>query len=145
MAASAQDQGAQSVVLSGGQSAKHPVHIVAKKTGTAKQQPVNGASTAPSCTGTCSVKYYGGPVISNPDLVVVYWGSSVSSVVNCDHKDSHGNCIGVSQLLGALADSTFVDMLQEYDTLGVNPTAGTGTTAGTQTIGRGTLHGVHRS
>ena len=48
MAASAQDQGAQSVVLSGGQSATHPVHIVAKKTGTTKQQPVNGASTAPS-------------------------------------------------------------------------------------------------
>jgi hypothetical protein len=143
MAASAQDQGAQSVVLSGGRSAKHPVHIVAKKTGTAKQQPVNGASTTPSCAGTCKVDYYGGPVISNPDVVVVYWGSNVSSVVDCGGgTDSHGNCIGVSQLLGALTGSTFADMLQEYNTAGVNATAGTqkGLPGTSQTIGRGTLH-----
>ena len=141
MPAGAQDQGARSVVLSSGQSAKHPVHIVAKKTGTTKQGPINAASTAPSCTPNCHFDYYGGPVISNPDVVVVYWGSSVSSVVNCGGgTDSHGNCIGVSQLLSALSNSTFVDMLQEYNTAGVFPTAGTGTKAGTQTIGRGTLH-----
>lgn len=145
MAASAQDQGAQSVVLSGGQSAKHPVHIVAKKTGRASQQPVNAASTAPTCSGgPCHFDYYGGPVISNPDVVVVYWGSAVSTtVVDCGDKDSHGNCTGgVSKLLGALSNSTFVDMLQEYNTAGKNATAGShsGLAGSNQTIGRGTLH-----
>ncbi len=139
VAAIAQDEGAQSMP-SANKSTKHPLHIVAKKAGTAKQQPINGASTAPSCTGACSFNYYGGPVISNPDIVVVYWGSSVSSVVDCGGgTDSHGNCIGVSRFLGDLANSTYVDMLQEYNTAGVTPTAGTGTTPGTQTIGRGTL------
>ena len=71
MAASAQDQGAQSVVLSGGQSAQHPVHIIAKRTGTAKQQPINASASAPSCAPNCHFDYYGGPVISNPDIVVM--------------------------------------------------------------------------
>jgi len=137
----AQDQGAQSVVLSS-QSAKHPLRIVARKTGRAKQQPINGASTAPSCVGTCHVDYYGGPVISNPDVVVVYWKNTVSSVVNCGGgTDSQGHCIGVSRFLAALANSTFVDMLQEYNTAGVNATAGSdqGSPGTTQTIGRGSL------
>jgi Bacterial Ig-like domain (group 3) len=143
LAASAQDQGAQSVVLSSGQSAKHPVHIVAKRTGTANQQPVNAAASAPSCSPACHFDYYGGPVISNADVVVVYWKNTVTSVVNCGGgTDSHGNCIGVSRFLGALSNSTFVDMLQQYNTLGIEATAGSqvGTASTDQTIGRGTLH-----
>jgi hypothetical protein len=145
----AQDQGAQSMVLSSGQSAKHPLHIVARKTGTASQGPVNASASAPFCVnasgnpGTCSFNYYGGPVISDPDVVVVYWKSTVSSVVNCGGgTDSHGNCIGVSQFLGALSDSTFVDMLQQYNTAGITATAGSqkGVATTDQTIGRGTLH-----
>lgn len=145
----AQDQGAQSVMLPSGQSAKHPLHIVARKTGTAKQQPVNASASAPFCVnslgkpGTCSFNYYGGPVISNPDVVVVYWKNTVSSVVDCGGgTDSQGNCIGVSRFLGALADSTFVDMLQQYNTAGITATAGSqkGIATTNQTIGRGTLH-----
>ncbi len=141
MSASGQDQGAQSVVLSGGHSAKHPLHIVARKTGTVKQQPVNDSASAPFCVdstglnpGPCSFQYYGGPVISNADVVVVYWKSTASTTaVNCGGgTDSHGNCIGVSQFLSALSGSTFVDMLQEYNTAGLSGT--------NQTIGRGSLH-----
>jgi Bacterial Ig-like domain (group 3) len=149
LAASAQDQGTQSVLLSSGQSAKHPVHIVAKRTGTANQQPVNAAASAPTCydstgvnAGPCHFDYYGGPVISNPDVVVVYWKSTVSSVVNCGGGTDSKGCIGVSRFLGALSNSTFVDMLQQYNTLGIEATAGSqvGTASTDQTIGRGTLH-----
>jgi Bacterial Ig-like domain (group 3) len=149
MSASAQENGAQSVVLSGSQSAKHPLHVVAKSTRRANQLPANAAASAPFCVnslgnpGTCSFNYYGGPVISNPDVVVVYWKSTVSSVVNCGGgKDSGGNCIGVSRFLGDLADSTYVDMLQQYNTAGLTATAGSqkGVATTNQTIGRGTLH-----
>ena len=148
-AASAQDSSAQSVVLSGSSSAKHPLHIVAKSAGTAKRNATNASASAPFCVnglgnpGTCSFSYYGGPVISNPDVVVVYWKNTVSSVVDCGGgMDSQGNCIGVSKFLGALTDSTFVDMLQEYNTAGITATAGSqkGVASTNQRIGRGSLH-----
>lgn len=125
-----------------------PIHIVAKSTGTSPRRATSGAS-APVCLdssgnpGICNVQYYGGPVISDVDVVVVYWGSNVSSVVDCGGgQDSHGNCIGVSQFYSSVANSTYLDMLQEYDTAGVNATAGskTGQPGSNQLIGRGTLH-----
>jgi hypothetical protein len=112
-----------------------PIHIVAKSPGTSPRHATSGAS-APVCLdssgnpGTCNVQYYGGPVISAVDVVIVYWGSNVSSVVDCGGgQDSHGNCIGVSQFYSSVANSTYLDMLQEYDTAGVNATAGSKRTA----------------
>jgi len=143
-----QAQSPQSAVLAGGQSGAHLVHIVPKGTGAVQRDARNTSASAPAChnslgqLGACSFNYYSGPVISNVDIVVVYWGSNVSSTVNCGGgHDSSGNCIGVSQFLGSAANSTFLDMLQEYNTAGVQATAGTHKgTVGTQTIGRGSLH-----
>ena len=129
------------------------VHIVpiriAPKPGTTSLAPATSGPSAPICLdssgnpgGTCLFNYYGGPVISNIDAVVVYWGKSVSSVVNCGGGlDSHGNCIGISQFHSAVVDSTFIDMLGEYNTAGVDATAGSKIgLPGNQNIGRGTLH-----
>jgi hypothetical protein len=120
-----------------------PIHIVAKSAGTSPRRATSGAS-APTCIdsqgspGTCNVQYYGGPVISAVDVVVVYWGSSISSVVDCGGgQDSHGNCIGISQFYSSVANSTYLDMLQEYNTAVVNATAGSKTgLPGNQSIGR---------
>jgi hypothetical protein len=128
------------------------VHIVpiriAPKSATTSLAPATSGPSAPICVDssnqpvTCLFNYYGGPVISNIDVVVVYWGKSVSDVVNCGGgMDSHGNCIGISQFHSAVVDSTFIDMLGEYNTAGVDATAGSKIgVPGTQNIGRGTLH-----
>lgn len=140
----AESQQTQSVVLSG---SGRRIHIVAKNPHSSNQR-IKDAASAPSCVngsgnaGTCSFKYYGGPIISNPDIVVVYWGSTVSNVVKCGGgTDSHGNCIGVSRFFSATADSTFIDMLQEYNA-NVNATAGSknGSPGTGQLVGRGTVH-----
>jgi len=126
----------------GAKSGNHPVHIVAKSPGKQSRRVGSGPS-APFCFGACSFQYYGGPVISNVDVVVVYWGSQISSVVNCGGgTDSHGNCIGVSQFFSAVSDSTFIDMLGEYNAAGVDANAGsrTGLPGTNQTVGRGSLH-----
>ena len=124
-----------------------PKRIIPKSADTPQLTSTSGAS-APLCLdasgnpGTCLFNYYGGPVISNIDAVVVYWGSSVSKVVDCGGGlDSHGNCIGISQFHSAVVNSTFIDMLGEYNTAGVDATAGSKTgLPGNQKIGRGTLH-----
>ena len=140
----AEGQQTQSVLLS---SSGRRVHIVAKNAHSTKER-INQAASAPSCVngsgtaGTCSFKYYGGPILSNPDVVVVYWGSTVSNVVKCGGgTDSKGNCIGVSRFFSATADSTFVDMLQQYNT-NVNANAGSksGSPGTGQVAGRGTVH-----
>lgn len=140
----AEAQQTQSVVLSG---SGRRVHIVAKNAHSANQK-INQAASAPSCVngsgtaGTCNFKYYGGPIISNPDVVVVYWGTTVSNVVKCGGgTDSQGNCIDISRFFSATANSTFVDMLQQYNT-NINANAGSknGSPGTDQFVGRGTVH-----
>src|ERR1700692_4502431 len=124
-----------------------PKRIIPRSADTPQLTSGSGAS-APYCVdasgniSTCLFNFYGGPVISNMDSVVVYWGSSVSKVVDCGGGlDSHGNCIGISQFHSAVLNSTFIDMLGEYNTAGVDATAGSKTgLPGNQKIGRGTLH-----
>jgi len=142
----AHGQNAQSPTSSGTNQKHGPLQIVAKSAGTSRVPSASGAS-APMCVdsvgnpGTCLFNDYGGPVISNIDVVVVYWSSSISSVVNCGDHDSLGNCIGISQFHSAVVNSTYLDMLGEYNTKGVNATAGSKIgMPGTQVIGRGTLH-----
>jgi hypothetical protein len=144
----AQAQDARSSVLSSGKSSQHRLHIVAKSSGKLRKHSSSGAS-APYCVdaqgnpGTCDFQYYGGPVISNVDTVVVYWGSGVSTVVDCGGGlDSQGNCIGISRFFSSVTNSTYLDMLQEYNTAGVNASAGShiGMPGTNQVIGRGTLH-----
>ncbi len=71
--------------------------------------------------------YYGGPVISNVQVVVVYWGQSVDPLV----------AAGIPGFFTAITNSNFLDMLSEYSTNGVSPVGGG--TAGNEFIGRGTL------
>ena len=74
------------------------------------------------------VNYYGGPVVSNVQIVSVLWGPNVDPTT----------VSGVPEFLTDLANSTYVDQLSIYDTFlrGVNGHEGT-----KQHIGRVTFFG----
>jgi len=99
---------------------------------------LGGADTYPtrndaaeSGAGTPDPLYYGGPVISNVQVVVVYWGDNVDP----------GTTTGIPSFYSAITNSTWIDLLSEYSTNGVNPTGGG--TPGNESIGRGQLNGVY--
>ena len=74
------------------------------------------------------VEYYGGPVVSNVQIVSILWGPNVAKAT----------VDGVPEYLTAMANSTYVDQLSIYDTFrrGVNGHKGT-----RQHIERGTFIG----
>jgi hypothetical protein len=69
--------------------------------------------------------YYGGPVVSNVQVVVVFWGSNVSPVVTT----------GIYNFYSTVVDSTYLDLLYENSTVGLP-----GTTTN-QKIGHGSVLG----
>jgi hypothetical protein len=76
------------------------------------------------------VAYYGGRVLSNVAIVAVFWTSNVDIDLQQE----------VGDFYTAIAASSYVDWLEEYDTLG---RAGVGGQPGSeQHIGRGSLAGV---
>ena len=80
------------------------------------------ARSLPEVTG--SLKYYGGRVISNVQVVAVFWGPNVNAEVTSK----------IGGFYQAIVASPFIDWLLEYDTTGHTP----GTS---QTIGRGSFAG----
>jgi len=76
------------------------------------------------------VAYYGGRVLSNVAIVVVFWTSNV----DVDLQQQVGN------FYTAIAASSYIDWLEEYDTLGL--TGAGGQPGSNQHIGRGQLAGA---
>jgi hypothetical protein len=76
------------------------------------------------------VIYFGGPVISNVQIVVVYWNSSVNATAQT----------GIPGFFQGITDSTFYDSLSEYST-NVASTGNMGQTG--QSIGRGSYLGAY--
>jgi subtilisin-like proprotein convertase family protein len=74
------------------------------------------------------LSYYGGHVISNVKVVVVFWGSGVDSTVQSQ----------IGNFYSAVTNSAYMDWLSEYNT---NITAVGGQPGTNQTIGRGTFVG----
>jgi hypothetical protein len=75
------------------------------------------------------MEYFGGTVFSSVELVSVMWGSGVNSTTVADIPD----------FSAAIVNSTFIDQLSEYSTVGVwgvNKHK-----SSNQTIGRGTYYG----
>ncbi|ABF41080.1 hypothetical protein Acid345_2079 [Candidatus Koribacter versatilis Ellin345] len=101
-------------------NAKRPIHIVPI---TNPNQPrTNVIKTAGL------LHYYGGPVISNPDVIIVNWGA-VSKPVGTGG-------VTMANFLQDVTNTTYWDMLSEYNTAGMVVGAHTGN----QTIGRGTFN-----
>ena|SRR5438552_14056843 len=76
-----------------------------------------------------AMEYFGGIVFSNVEIVSVMWGSNVNSTTVAEIPD----------FSAALANSTYIDQLAEYSTVGLNGV--TGHKGSNQTIGRGSYYG----
>ncbi len=72
--------------------------------------------------------YFGGPVISNVHVVIVFWGTNVDPVVTTPGT--------IDQFFADITNSRYYDLLTEYSTVGVTG-AGSSPTSSNQTIGRG--------
>jgi len=94
-----------------------PIHIVPFVTHPGEQ---NGPQTS------AHLNYYGGPVVSNVQVVVVYWGANVNSEIIA-------NIPGFYQ---GVTDSVYFDLLSEYSTDVTPVGGGSGTN---QSIGRGSF------
>ena len=76
-----------------------------------------------------AMEYFGGIVFSNVEVVSVMWGPNVNATTVAEIPD----------FSAAIVNSTFLDQLAEYSTVGL--TGVTGHKGSNQTIGRGTYYG----
>lgn len=74
--------------------------------------------------------YFGGPVISNIQVVVVFWGPSVSTAITANGT--------IDQFYTDITSSRYFDLLTEYTTAGITNSGGV---TSDQTIGHGTFGG----
>jgi len=87
---------------------------------------------------TRTMQYFGGPVISNPKVYVVFWGNpaNISSLLTATKG-------GLADFYAGVTNSNYMDWWNEYDT---NITTQSGSHAGTagtgQHIGRGNFAGT---
>jgi hypothetical protein len=75
--------------------------------------------------------YFGGPVISNIQVVVVFWGTNVAPAITANGT--------IDQFFTDITSSRYFDLLTEYTTAGI--TGANGTSTSNQTIGHGTFGG----
>ena len=90
------------------------------KTGIRTQAPINP-----------HLNYWGGPVLSNIQVVVVFWGADVAPALTANGA--------IDQFYTDITSSRYFDELTEYSTAGV--TGANGTSTSNQKIGHGTFAG----
>lgn len=83
----------------------------------------------PELRGTGAMEYFGGTVFSSVEVVSVMWGSGVNSQTVAEMPD----------FSAAIANSTFIDQLAEYGTVGLRGV--NGHKGSNQTISRGSYYG----
>jgi uncharacterized repeat protein (TIGR01451 family) len=103
------------------------VHIVPFDRGASSVRGASGVKNASAPAGA-HLTYWGGPVISNIHVVVVFWGTNVDPVVTTPGT--------IDQFFADITSSKYYDLLTEYSTVGVTG-AGTPVASSNQTIGRG--------
>ncbi len=101
---------------------RHWNMVAMHEPGEVRRRPGALAGT-PTCPSP-KLSYFGGPVVSNVQVVPVFWGSAVNARVKAN----------LGQFYGDMANSAHFDMLSEYQTT-VPPVGGVGETK--QSIGRG--------
>lgn len=102
-----------------------PVRIIPFGRGSASQSFLT--KTAP--VAGAHLTYWGGPVISNIQVVVVFWNSNVSSAVTANGT--------IDQFYTDITSSRYLDLMTEYTTAGIVGSNGVSTS--NQTIGHGTF------
>src|SRR5262249_33314348 len=108
---------------------KGPIHIVPYG------PPAKPEKTRPAVQPTSSnqgrVQYWGGPVISNVNVVEVLWGSFVDTP----------STTGLDQFFTDVTTSSYFGMLAEYSTVGLNGNGAGSPPGSNQVIGLGTFGG----
>jgi uncharacterized repeat protein (TIGR01451 family) len=99
------------------------VHIVPYGRGTSASPLKNTSAPAGA-----HLTYFGGPVISNVHVVIVFWGTNVDPIVTTPGT--------IDQFFADITNSRYYDLLTEYSTVGVTG-SGTPVASSNQTIGRG--------
>jgi len=105
------------------------IRIVPYLTPEERQKAQESAKTNSAPPGA-HLSYFGGNVISSVEVVVVYWGTSVFK----PSKSSGGTTLTVPTFLADVTNTTFWDLLTEYNSNGLT----SGGHTGNQLIGRGT-------
>jgi hypothetical protein len=124
--AAAQEQETDAAQVSSSAIRAYPVrlrHEVGKDDRDGSRRPVNGSPISPGPSGA-HLTYYGGPVVSSINVVVVYYG-------NGSYLPALST--GLPSFYTAITNGSYMDMLSEYSTQGVS---GGGTT-GNELIQRG--------
>jgi hypothetical protein len=86
----------------------------------------------PQCNGTCSMAYYGGPIIPNVKIYSVLWTANVAMNVKT----------GIAGFYDAVTNNAFMDWANEYNTtLNANAGSHTGQAGTQQLVGRGVYAG----
>jgi hypothetical protein len=88
------------------------------------------AALWPTYVGAITVSYYGGPVISNVQVIQVNWGSSIDPTLSA----------ALPSFYTAVTGGPYFDWLYEYSTRGLNG-AGDGQAGSDQVVGRGSFGG----
>ena len=105
----------------------YPVDFPAKS-----RTPITNAATA------ATLQYYGGPVIANPKVYVVWWGNP--SKINPALTAAKG---GIADFFAGITNSKYLDWLNEYDTaIPVQAGSHAGSAGTGQHIGRGNYAGT---
>ena len=91
-------------------------------------QKSNALTMLQAAAGAGKLQYYGGPVIPNPKVTVVYWGPNVMADIQS----------GISDFFGALTKSDMMDWMDQYNTAGKSLDGRDGTN---QHIGKGNFDG----
>jgi hypothetical protein len=118
-------QRAQSQIGSSAAPAQYQgtIHIVPFGRGSAGVK--NGAAPAGA-----HLTYFGGPIISNAHVVVVFWGPSVNTAVTA----------GIGQFFTDITSSNYYDLLSEYSTAGITSSGGD---SSNQSLVRGQFDGAN--
>src|SRR5262245_9351690 len=100
--------------------------------------PGKGHGMTPDVAAKATLQYFGGPVIANPKVYVVWWGDP--SKINPAVTAAKG---GIADFFAGITNSKFMDWMNEYDTA-IAAQAGShkGSTGTGQRIGPGDYAGT---
>ncbi len=88
----------------------HGVRYKAQVVGQKKR--VRGESVPYQCNVHPNLQYFGGPVITNVQPITVFWSQNVNAALT-------PNTTGIAQFLADLGNSTYMNVVRQYSTYGV--------------------------
>jgi len=105
----------------------------------ARGHDLRGPGAPRAAVQTSGLIYYGGPVISNPKVYVVWWGDPANL-----NPDITGGTTSIASFFEGVLDSPFIDAWAQYDTnIAAQAGSDVGDAGTNQLIGRGNYAGTY--